>query len=271
MVLAGRMSSMVLTYFPLWAKGPGPALALAHSGLEWRGAFPADWPALKPTTTWSKLPLLEVRASASDELLTVRPLSANQVLDFFVLTASLDLSLTVSQIGHELAILAFIGRVAPAMGGESDGEWAASQQIMCECEDIYAKLTKYQPTTRQPVKCAPDELRALWTATDSSVHNRDQGLQLNLANLDAFAARAGHRGSSLASPQASATVGACKLFSTLHALVLIEPEVLRAHERLDAFYDRFAELAPTRAVLDDGGAMPGAFAQYFVRGDVSEV
>lgn len=27
------------TYFPLWAKGPACALALQHSGMEWRGQF----------------------------------------------------------------------------------------------------------------------------------------------------------------------------------------------------------------------------------------
>ena len=32
-----------LIYFPLWAKGPAPALALAHGGLAWTGENTADW------------------------------------------------------------------------------------------------------------------------------------------------------------------------------------------------------------------------------------
>lgn len=231
-----------LTYFPLWAKGPAPALALAHSGLRWCGAFPADWAALKPTTEWSKLPLLVV--PASDE--AAAPL----------------------RISHELAILSWIGRTVPALGGVSDREWAASQQVMCECEDIYSKLTKFQPTTRQPDKCTPEQLASLWSSTDAAVHNRDQGLRVNLGHLDAFAASEGRAWGPGRLSATGTTVGESKLFATLHTLVLIEPSVLSAHPHLGAFYERFVDLAPTRAVLEDGGEMPGAFEQYFVRGDM---
>ena len=84
---------MQLTYFPLWAKGPGPALALAHSGLRWRGVFPEDWASLKPQTAWSKLPILQVDNGPS--------------------------SLTVA---HELAIMSYIGRAVPEMGGTTDSD-----------------------------------------------------------------------------------------------------------------------------------------------------
>jgi hypothetical protein len=223
-----------LTYFPLWAKGPASALALSHSGLEWRGRFPDDWAALKPTTPWSKLPLLEVPGDP--------PLA----------------------IAHELAILSWIGRAVPKMGGATDIEWAASQQIMCECEDIYAKLTKFQPTTRQPVKCSAAELEALWSSSDHTVHNREQGLNVNLALLESFAQRA-PSGSAGKLTRFGATTGECKLFSTLHALVMIEADVLYAYPQLDAFYNRFGALSPTRSVVDSGGQMPGSFDQYFVR------
>ena len=81
----------------------------------------------------------------------------------------------------------FIGRSVPSMGGATDADWAASQQIMCECEDIYAKLTKIQPTTRQPTKLGADATAALWSLEpDRTVHNREQGLHANLALLDTF-------------------------------------------------------------------------------------
>ena len=59
--------------------------------------------------------------------------------------------------------------------------------FMCECEDIYAKLTKIQPTTRQPTKLGADATAALWSLEpDRTVHNREQGLHANLALLDTF-------------------------------------------------------------------------------------
>ena len=226
-----------LTYFPLWAKGPGPALALAHSGLPWRGFFVEDWATMKPTTTWSKLPLLEVPTAGQSSMV----------------------------IGHELAILSWISRAAPALGGTTDGDCAISDQLLCESEDIYAKLTKSCPTTRQPHKCSYEELRALWArAPDMAVHNREQGLHANLALLDAFAGTCGAAGGRFTAT--GVTVGECKLFATLHTLVLMEPDVLQPHGRLDTFYHRFASLDQTRTVLETGGEMPSRFVQYFVRG-----
>ena len=225
-------NTLHLSYFPLWAKGPGPALALAHSGLRWRGTFPLDWSNFKPTTAWSKLPILEVPDGSGGTM----------------------------QIAHELAILAYIGRAAPTMAGESEADFIASQQIACESEDIYAKLTKYQPTTRQPNKCTPAELDALWTVANTAAHNREQGLQVNLANLNAFAGPDGRFTTT------GRTVGECKLFSTLHSLVLIEENVLMPFGKLSAFYERFSDHDATRAIINDGGEMPGKFEQYFVRG-----
>lgn len=223
------------TYFPLWAKGPGPALALEHSGLRWRGEWPAEWALLKSNTAWSKLPLLEVPTGSDGS-----PLA----------------------IGHELAILSWIARSVPSMRG-SPRDIAASDQLMCECEDIYAKLTKYQPTTRIPNKVPSAELAAFWKASDRTLHNREQGLHCNLANLDAFAANY----PDALYTQTGTSVGECKLFSTLHALVLIEPQVLRTHARLEAFYEGFAAHEATKSILGTGGNMPGVFEQYFVRGE----
>ena len=98
-----------LTYFPVFAKGPGPALALAHSGLDFEIANPEDWASMKPTTPWGHLPLLEVGTLV---------------------------------IGHELAILSVIGRQSCKMGGAGSAEFAVSQQLMSQAEDIYQKIQK---------------------------------------------------------------------------------------------------------------------------------
>lgn len=221
-----------LTYFPLWAKGPASALALSHSGLSWSGVFPSDWGTLKPTTPWSKLPLLNCETTSS-------PLT----------------------ISHELAILNTIGTVSPAMSGATNADWATSQQLMCEADDIYAKLTKYQPTTNVKDKCEPEELEKLWTPTpDLAVHNREQGLHCNLALIDRF----GGATTNGKYTDSGTSVGECKLFATLHALVLIDDGVLKSYPKLGAFYERFGEQQATREVLETGANMPGKFNQYFV-------
>merc|ERR1712226_1819691 len=94
------------TYFQLWAKGPSIALALEHSGLEYEGFFP-DWKAMKATTPWLELPVLEIPE--------------------------------IGVVGHELAILNYIGQQSAAMGGDGPAEFMISQQLMQEAEDIYKK------------------------------------------------------------------------------------------------------------------------------------
>ena len=61
-------------------------------------------------------------------------------------------------------------------------------------------------------------------------------------------------------------VGECKLFSTLHALVMIEGGVLDNYGRLGEFYDRFKGLEGTVGVMEGNKFEGGRFEQYFVRG-----
>ena len=74
---------------------------------------------MKPTTDFSKLPILTI-------------------------TDTRDKKFTIS---HELAILGFVGRVRAEMAGETHDDWSISTQLMGECEDVYGKLTNFQPTT----------------------------------------------------------------------------------------------------------------------------
>ena len=105
----------VLTYFGVFARGPSVTLALAHSGLSWRLEHPADWGSMKATTDWGCLPLLEAPGGI--------------------------------KVGHEAAILNYLGRAVPnILGGASDADFSTSQQLLEEAEDIYQKLAKYQST-----------------------------------------------------------------------------------------------------------------------------
>lgn len=97
-----KVPTLSLQYFPLWAKGPGPALALSHSTLPWScEILYKSWPKLKPTTDFSKLPILRLSPT--------------------------------STISHELAILSYISKVEPEMsGGGNVEDWSTSMQLMCE-------------------------------------------------------------------------------------------------------------------------------------------
>merc|ERR1711871_246498 len=146
-----QQSVAKLYYFPVWAKGPAPALALAHSGMPWEGEFPEDWKALKASTPWGHLPVLETE---------------------------------LGMIGHEIAILNWVAQKAGAkMAGQTDLECAISQQLLHEAEDIYSKVYKFQPDVKRKDKATTEELDALWAATDSTAHNKQQGLQVHLAKL----------------------------------------------------------------------------------------
>ena len=59
------------------------------------------------------------------------------------------------------------------------------------------------------------------------------------------------------------TVGECKLFSSLHALVMCKSDILSKYAGLTAFYDRFKGEKETAACLENGGNYPHNFAQYF--------
>jgi hypothetical protein len=118
---AGTFPPLKLNYFALWARGPSVALALAHSGVAWKGGadygndthhmaeYSARWQGRdKQKNTFGHLPTLEVPGSVT--------------------------------IGHEHAILTFIGRIVPEMAGNCIAEEVTSLQLMSEGEDIYRKL-----------------------------------------------------------------------------------------------------------------------------------
>ena len=150
---------MKVTYFQLWARGPSIVLALEHAGVDYEAAFPDNWKELKPTAPWGALPLFEA------------PLAGK------VLT-----------LGHELAILAYIERKCPAVGGADEREWAVSQQFVHQAEDVYKALVAKQPTLYEKDKVSKEALAEWWAGDDRTLHNRKQGLQVHLALLEAAAA-----------------------------------------------------------------------------------
>lgn len=216
-------------YFPLFAR-VAPAVALAHSGLPWTGAFPnqlneGGWKALKPLTPWGELPILE--------------------------------NTEVGTIGHEATILAYIAKKAgPALQGADLKEQMISMQLMGEAEDIYQKLGRLKNggTDEQKV--------SFWADADPTKHNRDQGLAVYLMLLEKFHAACGAPAGYFTA--SGITVGECKLWTLLHICQLCKENVFEGFPACAAFYERFTALPPTQELIETGGPMGGQFAQYFM-------
>eukprot|EP00435_Cladocopium_sp_Y103_P007528 s3067_g2.t1 len=217
-----REAAVKFTYFPLFAKGPACAFALEHSGIEWQGAFPDDWKSLKATTPFLHLPILETEDAGT--------------------------------IGHELAILNYIGQKSQKMGGAGAKEFAISQQLMCQAEDIYQKLVKLKAGI-----ITGADADAFWNDVDEQSHNRNFGVKVYLQLLEAFYKSCGVEGGKFTT--SGVTVGECKLFATFHILILIKEDILKDYPGLSSFYTRFASEAATQSILKDGGKMPDAFGQ----------
>lgn len=217
-----------LTYFGIYGKGPAPALALAHSGLEYQISFPDAWSEMKPKTPWGHLPVLEMPSGL--------------------------------MIGHEMSILNFIGMTSAKMGGRTDVEFVISQQLMCQAEDIYQKLTKMQNTIMETDKVTKDELDALWASADTSGHNKNNGIPAYLSFVEKLPSAEDGRFTT-----SGVSVGECKLFAVLHTMVSIRDDVLAPFPKLSAFYARFGALEPTKSMLAGTlPGMPGPFKPYFI-------
>ena len=213
---------MKLTYFSVMAKGLGPAICCELSGLDWDGpktsGFNADtdWAALKPTTPFGQLPLLEV-----DGL----------------------------RIAQCVAIVNYIGKKA-GTDGHGRAEFATSQMLLAEAEDIYAGLQKFCATAFVPLekKCTPQEAAAWW---DGKI-----GLPSHLEKLEALL------GDSGAFTSTGTTVGEAYLFSMLHQMVLVKEDVLDATAGLKKFHTDMAARPEVAKVLSGESAF-GPWQQYF--------
>mmetsp|Transcript_69967 Transcript_69967/g.163697 ORF Transcript_69967/g.163697 Transcript_69967/m.163697 type:complete len:244 (-) Transcript_69967:49-780(-) len=226
------LGKVKLHYFNVFAKGPAIALALHHGGLDWEGVFPSNWKDFKPTTPFGELPILEVQGK---------------------------------MIGHEFAILSYLAKCSPALGGANDEEFLISLQIASQAEDIYQKLGKYQNTIGLKDKCSAEDLRAFWEDTDTAKHNREYGIHAYLQYLEKFYIKiAGKGGNTGKFTTSGVSVGECKLFTMLHCLALIKPTVLTPYPGLQNFYNRFKALQKTQDILEKGGRFPGPFKQYFI-------
>lgn len=229
-------SKHVLTYWPIKAKNIASALALEQAGMEWElGAGPgskgtgnlwAEWLEMKPNTVWGYLPNLEVPGGRT--------------------------------IGNELAILQYIARKNPAMGGESDVDFNASQELLHQAEELYQKLTKCVPTILAKDK-SPEEYNKFWTGSDPNTHSNAQGLLVYLAQFESYMEKCGAGSDKYTTT--GMTIGEIKLYATLAIVQLVDATV-PFPPKVSAFMARFNADAKVKVVMDE---KVSSCKQYFIQ------
>lgn len=221
---------MKLTYFPVMAKGLGPALVCEFSGLPWVG--PKDlgftmegWGDLKASgkCPFGQLPLLE-----ADGL----------------------------NIGQCLAIVNYVGKKA-GTEGKFPEEFTMSQALIAEAEDLYSSLQKVQPTIFQKMETVgrdgfskkgdQEALNKFWVTW----------VPEQLKNLEALL------GDKAAFTSTGQTVGELYLWAMLHQMKLVKADMFAATPKLGSFYEALEQEPRVQKVLK-GESTYGEWKQYFI-------
>ena len=215
-----------LVYFPVMAKGLGPTLVAEFSGMAWvgnktlgfiaRGGPPGkNFADIKAKLPFGQLPLL---TTADGEMVV-----------------------------QTTAILNYIGMVA---GTEGSGiEYAVSQMLMAEAEDIYNMALRFVPTIVAPLNQGIKGDKAAYLAFWS------EKLPPHLDNLEKLCA-AGTTGF-------HETPGGLYLFSILYQMRLVVPSLLDGRPTLGAWFAKTLNDPRTVKVLAGESSM-GAWKQYFI-------
>ena len=219
-----------LRYFPVMAKGLGPTLVAECSGIPWagnkdlgfiaRGGPPGNnFADIKPSLPFGQLPLLT--------------------------TAEGDM------VVQTTAIINYIGMLAGTAGSGRD--FAVSQMLIAEAEDVYAMLSKNVPTIVAPLNQGTKGDKAAYDAFWS------EKLPPHLDNLERLCATGTGFGT---------TPGALYLFSILHQACLVVPTVIGSRTVLAGWYSKTLNDPRVAKVLAGESSM-GPFKQYFIEEPVA--
>ena len=138
------------------------------------------------------------------------------------------------------------------MLGESDKDFAMSQMLLGEGEDLYLLMEKYNPSFRQKLgdhlKGNVEDYNTWWNVT----------LKEHLQSLEALALEdtAGFTTTGI-------TVGEIHLWSLLHQIKLVKPSAFDGFTKVAAFYARLEKRDEFQRVLK-GESTFGEFRQYFL-------
>jgi len=196
------MADYTLYYFPIFARGYAPALVASVGGLNFEWNKQPDWPAFKSQTPFGQLPVLKTKDGLT--------------------------------VGQSLAIVRFLARKAK-LEGETDAEYALSEQLIQESEDIYTGLAKANSAADRTA--AMDEFLA-------------KALKNHLDNLAKLLKGDTFSGKLLA--------GDLAIFAVLDIVVRLQADALDSHPTLKAFHAHVGANDKVKAV--QGGVHP-----YFKR------
>jgi glutathione S-transferase len=227
-----------LTYFGLMAKGLAPALVAEVSGRAWTATTFKD-----PATEWGgenglkatgkcpfgQVPLLEVPARGKAP---------------------------AQNIGQATAICNYIARIAKrksGLEGDTAGEYAMSQMLMAEGEDLYNSMQKNQTTMFVKeyggAKNSKEESAKWWA----------DGAKAQIAMLEKLLGTT----EGPAFTKAGTSVGEIYLFAMLHQMKLVHGDILDDAKGLLAWYDATKANESVAKVLK-GESAGGEYKQYFM-------
>lgn len=222
-------TTLELYYFPLYAKGLGPALVLEYSGLPYKGPKALG---LNMMQHWK-----EMKAAGASPTGQLPLLIADGV-----------------HISQTTAILNYVGRISATEGRGTD--FAVSQMLLAAGEDLYALMQKFVPTKFAKLQEGEGTLGSgkgnraqhdeFWADT---VPKEMQKLETMLNGKDAFT-------------KTGRSVGELYLFAVLHQMVLVRPQMLESVPQLSGFYKRLLAEPKTQRVLE-GESPFGTMGQYF--------
>ena len=262
--LRAKLPILELRYFPLLAKGLGPTLVLEHSGLAWAGnrdlpfSIAAVWIELKPTTPFGQLPLLRVAG--------------------------------LPPLAQACAIINYVGKVA-ATEGDTPAQYAWSQMLLAEAEDIYTEMNKFLPTvykrlSEEGIITSKGDLSDYHDFWQTRLPAHLERLERLLAERDDAAkcepprkkaklvAGSDDSGSSsrraVSARREQYLPGELHLFSMLYQAWLVEPSTLKPYAALRGWFDAVRAHPRTQTVLRGQSSM-GDLGQYYQSADSKDV
>lgn len=237
-------ADLELYYFALYAKGLGPALVAEFSGLPWKGpgVLRNEWvgddgvkwggaDGLKASgeSPFGQMPLLKTNGPAGN-------------------------------IGQTVAIIQYLARQAGAvLEGVDEREFAVSQMLIAEAEDVYAALQRNNPTKFAALS-TPEQMAAGARKGDRAMYDKfwAEGFPAKLAKLEALATAPGGFTST------GVTAGELLLFAYFYQMSLMRPaDWLSAAPKVSAWFAALLRNEKVQKVVTGASAF-GAMGQYFI-------
>lgn len=238
-------AELELYYFPLFAKGLGPALVAEFSGLAWKGPgelknkwigadglkwFGDDGLKASGESPFGQLPLLKTNGPAGN-------------------------------IGQTVAIVQYLAQQAgSALQGADAREFAVSQMLIAEAEVTYELMQCHNPTVFEPFS-TPEQMAAGAKKGDRARYDKfwAEKFPANLAKLEALATAPG------GFTRTGTTVGELLLFAYFYQISLVRPDDwLASAPKVAAWFAALKSNAKVQKVVT-GASSFGPMGQYFVR------